>query len=128
MIILDTCAFLWLNVDPGRLSAKARRAVAVGPLAMVAISAWEIAIKVESGKLLLPGTMSPAEFVTMAMAHSDIHELSLDVATLCAAAALPRIHRDPCDRMIIAAAMRHEAPIVTADPLIGQYPGTKVIW
>jgi PIN domain nuclease of toxin-antitoxin system len=41
---------------------------------------------------------------------------------LCAAAALlPLIHRDPCDRFIIAAAKRLHAPIVTIDPKFRDY-------
>jgi PIN domain nuclease of toxin-antitoxin system len=98
------------------------------PLAVVAISAWEIAMKTQSNKLHLPDDMHPAEFMAIALADFNIRELQMDAATFCAAAALPPIHRDPCDRMIVASAQRHRLPIVTADTVIPRYPGITVLW
>jgi PIN domain nuclease of toxin-antitoxin system len=42
--------------------------------------------------------------------------------------ALPPVHRDPCDRMIVAAALRHRLAIVTADTTIPRYPQVQAIW
>jgi PIN domain nuclease of toxin-antitoxin system len=36
--------------------------------------------------------------------------------------------REDCDRIIIATALEHRMPIITADQIIPQYPGIKVIW
>lgn len=47
---------------------------------------------------------------------------------ICAAVALPPLHRDPCDRMIIAAALSHKLAIITADRVIPTYPGVKTVW
>jgi PIN domain nuclease of toxin-antitoxin system len=41
---------------------------------------------------------------------------------------LPEIHLDPFDRLIIATALHHWAPIVTADTTIPSYPGIRVVW
>ncbi len=43
-----------------------------------------------------------------------------------AAAELPRIHDDPCDRFIIAAARLHDLTVVTADEQFEKY-GVAVI-
>ena len=58
------------------------------------------------------------------------HLLELPVTADIAAKAadLPEIHLDPFDRLIIATAMHHHAPIVTADTTIPSYPGIRVIW
>ncbi|HEY5551963.1 MAG TPA: PIN domain-containing protein [Opitutaceae bacterium] len=41
---------------------------------------------------------------------------------LCAASAmLPLHHRNPCDRLIIAAAQRLDVPVVTVDPRFAAY-------
>jgi PIN domain nuclease of toxin-antitoxin system len=128
VIILDTCALLWLVGTPEKLSQRARRAVSTMPLAVVAISAWEIALKTQSNKLHLPDGMVPTEFMAMALADFNIRELHMDAATFCAAAALPPIHRDPCDRMIVASAQRHRLPIVTADAIMPRYPAITVLW
>lgn len=37
-------------------------------------------------------------------------------------------HQHPCDRIIIATALEHRMPIITADQIIPQYTGIKVIW
>jgi PIN domain nuclease of toxin-antitoxin system len=42
-------------------------------------------------------------------------------------ARLPRLHRDPFDRMLICQAISHGLTIVTPDPLIRQYP-IRVMW
>ncbi len=34
---------------------------------------------------------------------------------------LPPIHNDPCDRMIIASALKHRLSVVTLDPVFGSY-------
>ena len=128
MIILDTCAFLWLVSSPDRLSIKARRALETQPMALVSISAWELAMKAGAGKLVLPPSLSATEFVQQALEVYDIHEVMLDSEMLCAAAGLPSIHRDPCDRMIIAAALTRNLPVVTADAVFLKYSGIQVIW
>jgi len=130
MIVLDTCTLLWLVAEPERLSQAAVSALRrhEASLAVVSISAWEIAVKAGAGKLGLPPGISPAEWFGQARAEYGLHELPLDSAVLCRTAALPPIHRDPCDRFIIAAALYHHAPVVTADPLFAAYPDLTVIW
>ena len=39
---------------------------------------------------------------------------------------LAAIHADPCDRLIIATAERHDLPVVTADAMFARYGGTVV--
>ncbi|MCL6639871.1 MAG: hypothetical protein K6T92_00720 [Candidatus Rokubacteria bacterium] len=60
MILLDTHAWLWLALDPGRLSSGAaraiRRALRATGLAMAFISLWEAAMLIARGRVVPQGT------------------------------------------------------------------------
>ncbi len=128
MLLLDTCALLWLAGDQGSLSRSAVAAIAsAGAGLMVsAISAFEIAVKHRQGKLLLP--LPPDQWYGQALASHGIGELPIDGRCALLAASLPPVHRDPCDRFLIAAATIHRLAIITPDKTIAQYPGLRVIW
>jgi PIN domain nuclease of toxin-antitoxin system len=57
-----------------------------------------------------------------------LRELPLDGTVACAAAALPPVHRDPFDRVIVALAHTHGCTVLTADENIQKYAGVKTIW
>jgi PIN domain nuclease of toxin-antitoxin system len=46
----------------------------------------------------------------------------------CAAAALPRLHRDPFDRVIVALAQAHALTVLTSDENIRRYAGVTTLW
>ena len=124
-MILDTCALLWLASGDKKLSRSALKEVNAAAVVYVsAISGFEIAIKVAKGKLKLP---SPAqEWFEKVIGHHGLAMLPLDLSTCIAAAQLPPIHNDPCDRFIIAAAKLHELTVVTSDEQFEKY-GVPVI-
>ena len=125
MILLDTCALLWLVSGGGRLSQTALEEIEqVSVVYVSAISGFEISLKYHKGKLGLP--VPPQEWFDMAVKHHELTVLSLDVETCIAATELPPIHQDPCDRFIIATAKRHNLPVVTADQRFQEY-GVHVI-
>jgi PIN domain nuclease of toxin-antitoxin system len=55
-VLLDTHVFLWWNDGNSQLSKKAHRILSdpANTLVLSVASAWEIAIKVQSGKLRIP--------------------------------------------------------------------------
>ena len=128
MILLDTCALLWLAIDPGQLSGAAREAVRKHSdrLFVSAISAFEIGQKHARGKLKLK--LPPKRWFGRALELHGLHELSLDSTILLAATALPDRHRDPLDRILIATAQARKMTLLTPDPLMRSYTGTKVLW
>jgi PIN domain nuclease of toxin-antitoxin system len=91
-----------------------------------AVCPWEIAIKVASLKLLLAET--PASWFLGLADRYHLREVALDARIACAAAALPRIHHDPFDRVIVALAQAQALTILTSDDDIPRYPGVTVIW
>ncbi|MBT5706238.1 MAG: type II toxin-antitoxin system VapC family toxin [Verrucomicrobia bacterium] len=119
-LILDTCALLFLATGDRRLSAGARKALSTSTVVSIcSITGFEIALKVAQGKLELP--LSPREWLAGMVDEYDLNVIDLDLEICQQAAELPSIHRDPCDRFIIAAAMRINAGVVTADPVFARY-------
>ena len=120
MLLLDTCALLWLVNGGGQLTQTAREAIDRAPEVYIsAISGFEISLKYHQGKLGLP--LKPREWFKMAVEHHELSVISLDVDICIASTDLPSIHKDPCDRLIIATAKLHRLPIVTADPRFQDY-------
>lgn len=119
-MILDTCALLFLPSGDQRLSESTRDLLAREQTVWYcAISAFEIALKVRKRKLGLP--MKPDRWIHSVATRYGLTEIPLD-SDLCAAAALlPPIHKDPCDRFIIAAAKRLRAPVITIDKRFRDY-------
>lgn len=124
-VVLDTCAVLALAA--GDLSTHAVSEIRRADQASVSsVTAWEIAIKVAAGKLRLNGP--PERWFADLLEHYDLREVHLDAELACAAAALPKIHRDPFDRAIVALARATDSVVITSDERIRQYPGVTVRW
>jgi len=126
-ILLDTHAFLWAVMDSERLTPKAREMMSdpANDLLLSAASAYEIAVKAAKGRLQLPE--EPATYIKTRVATLGLQELAVTVEQVAAAAALPPIHADPWDRLLIAQARLEQIPILTADRLIQRYE-VETIW
>jgi PIN domain nuclease of toxin-antitoxin system len=70
----------------------------------------------------------PDRWFSDLLAHYHLQEVQLDAALACAAAALPPIHRDPFDRVIVALARATDSILITSDGRLGEYPGIVVRW
>ncbi len=127
-VLLDTCALLWLAESPVSLSAEARAAITSYPdeLFVSAISAFEIGLKQRKGRLNLG--MEPETWWRLAIAHHGLTVISISDEIALASTALPPLHADPCDRLIVATAAAIQSTIITSDPLIRQYPNTNITW
>ncbi|MGI9303723.1 MAG: type II toxin-antitoxin system VapC family toxin [Gammaproteobacteria bacterium] len=121
-ILLDTHILLWWLGDDSRLSSKARDLVA-DPANMPTVSAataGEIAIKQALGKLTIDGDLEK-EVREQGFAMLQVH-FAHAMETL----ALPAIHRDPFDRMLVAQARVENLPLLTTDTHILQYPANII--
>jgi PIN domain nuclease of toxin-antitoxin system len=124
-VLLDTCALLALA--GGVLPERAAGALGLASEASVSVvSAWEVAIKTAAGKLRM--TVPPYQWFRELAERHDLKELPLDAHTACTAAALPALHRDPFDRVVVAVAMQQALTVLTSDRDIAGYPGVTVIW
>ncbi|MEO5715361.1 MAG: type II toxin-antitoxin system VapC family toxin [Luteolibacter sp.] len=128
MILLDTCALLWLTMDQSGLSEQAKLCLQdhVGQLYVSAISAFEIGQKAASGKLKLK--LKPAIWFPRACALHGLEVIPLSAEAALTAAALPRLHKDPFDRLLVATAITQGFSLLTPDEKIRQYPKLKTVW
>jgi PIN domain nuclease of toxin-antitoxin system len=125
--LLDSHAFLWWMAGDERLpaSVKALMLDDGSTLFLSAASAWEIAIKAARGRLRLP--LPVDQYLALRSADDRIEPLEISFGHVLVAAALPPIHRDPFDRVLVAQAQTLGCPILTGDPEIAQY-AVDVIW
>ena len=127
-ILLDTCTFLWIAKDDPLLSPHARQRFLEPEheFLLSVVSAWEITIKYALGRLPLPTT--PDQFVPSERQRHGIAILPLGEGASVIEYRLPKLHKDPFDRMLICQAMTDGLVLLTPDPLIRQYPGIQVEW
>ena len=128
MLLLDTCTLVWLDSDPALLSAGARQEIGnqARSLFVSSVSALELAIKIRKGKLTLP--MPLETWFPGVLAAHGIEEIVVDWRVSAATGALPLLHSDPFDRIIIATAKLNNQSIVTPDQLIRAYSDVSVVW
>ena len=120
-LLLDTQALLWWRNSNKKLGPRARAAIKrdAADVRVSAASAWEIAIKFYLGRLSLP---APVEaWMPAALDDSGFRALSVTVDHAIAAGALPQVHADPFDRMLIAQAQLENLTIVTSDVAFDAY-------
>lgn len=115
MLLLDTnIVYRWLMAlpIPGPVIQRIR-----SEGAMVSIlSPWEMLIKHDVGKLDLP-TLDVASDI----AAQGFDLLAIKPEHLLALTELPKLHRDPFDRLLLAQAKAEGATIVTTDRIFGEY-------
>ena len=80
------------------------------------VSFWEVAIEVSLGKL----AVGLRELIAVAD-RQGVERLGLTDAHILGVAALPRHHRDPFDRMLIAQARAEGVSLLTADRTLAAY-------
>lgn len=113
-LLLDTHAFLWW--DEGVLPANVVRRVREAQTVHVsAASAWEVAIKAGLGKIVVTGSFAEAT------RDYGFKELPVGFAHAEFVRALPPLHRDPFDRILVAQAIVEGLTILTRDPLVRAY-------
>jgi PIN domain nuclease of toxin-antitoxin system len=116
-LLLDTHPLLWWVTDSAALSAEARQAIADrrNSVHVSVASIWEIAIKAGKGKLKLYDEFDPT------LDQEPFARLAILTPHARAVRALPHIHGDPFDRLLIAQARVEDLTLVTRDPLINRY-------
>lgn len=125
-LLLDTHVFLWLQTEPERLGEHLTLVEdRTTTLLLSAASSWEIAIKYGIGRLPLPEP--PERYVPTRMRAIGAEALPIEHAHALAVAALPALHRDPFDRLLVAQAGTTGATVLTADPALAQYPAETLL-
>jgi len=125
-LLLDTHALLWFVLNDPKLSASAR-AVIADPLNEVLVSPasfWELAIKISLEKSSLNEPYE--EFMNRAIQGNDMAILPIEPRHTSALIPLPRHHKDPFDRLLIAQAIVEGISVVSMDSTLDLYPITRI--
>jgi PIN domain nuclease of toxin-antitoxin system len=122
ILLLDTHLLLWAAGEPERLpeAARARIEDPATTLLFSAASLWEITIKAALGRADF--VVEPARLYS-GLVENGYAELQIRAAHAVAVAALPPLHRDPFDRLLVAQAQVEDVALMTSDPMVAAYPG-----
>lgn len=121
-LLLDTHLLLWAAGQPDRLPATARASLEDlgNELLFSSASLWEVAIKRGLGR---DDFQVDARLLRRGLLDNGYQELPITGEHAVAVAGLPPIHKDPFDRILVAQSMIEGVLLLTADPLVAQYPG-----
>jgi PIN domain nuclease of toxin-antitoxin system len=132
VIVLDTHAWIWWVAAPPRIPKRAtsliEQAIAAGePILISSISAWEVAMLVDRGRLEL--TMPVHDWVARSEAVALFRFVPVDNRIAVRALELPEFaHRDPADRIIVATALVEGATLITGDDRLRRYRAVTTEW
>ena len=126
-LLFDTHAFIWWDGEQSKLSAAALAACQspANSLHLSLASVWELQIKTQLGKLAL--RLSRADVLRDQQQQNGLVLEQVTLEDILALSALPTLHRDPFDRLIIAQTNRGGFHLVSHDPEIARYP-VAVLW
>jgi len=122
--LLDTSTLLWALGEPERLSARAGRLVEAGENVVSVASYWEVVIKTQKGLLSISDL---GTWWRRATELTAARVLNIRASHITALAALPMLHKDPFDRILVAQAKAEGLALVTNDGSIGAYP-IRTLW
>jgi PIN domain nuclease of toxin-antitoxin system len=126
ILLLDTNALHWWLSDPERLGTIATKTIEnrSDSIVVSAVVPWELAIKTNLGKLRAQTLLANWE---SKLAEEGFSELPIDAGHAIRAGLLPRHHKDPFDRVLVAQAQATGWPIISADSVFEAY-GVRRIW
>lgn len=121
-LLLDTHLLLWAAGEPKRLPTVARKLIndSRNELLFSVASLWEIVIKRSLGR---DDFRVDPRLLRRGLLDNGYAELAIGGEHALAVDSLQPIHRDPFDRLLIAQAQVESVTLLTADPLLGRYPG-----
>jgi PIN domain nuclease of toxin-antitoxin system len=114
-LLLDTCTFLWLALQPERISPAARQLLD-GPgnvRRLSQVSVLEIVLKYRAGKLPLP--LPPDIWIPSRRQFFQLENLQLNESVIYRSGLLPAGHDDPFDRLIAAHAIESGSMLLSPD-------------
>jgi PIN domain nuclease of toxin-antitoxin system len=120
--LLDTNAALIALTEPDMLSPGARAAAGGGPNVLSVVSYWEVLLKSMKGSLKVG---DPRTWWLEALEQLAAIPLALRPEHIAEVHTLPRIHKDPFDRVLIAQATAEDLELVTTDAEISRYASER---
>ena len=128
MILLDTHAWLWLRSSPEKLSSQGRSFTLGEPLAVSAISCWEVATLSRLGRIKLDSSVDA--WIGRALSGQpeiSVVPVSRDIATNAGGLDEP-FPGDPADRIIFTTAVVLKCSLLTKDRRLRDYSPAVAVW
>lgn len=121
-LLLDTQLLLWAAGQPERLSARARKQLndPGNELLFSAASLWEITIKTTLGR---DDFRVEPRVLRRGLLDNGYVELPITSEHAVNVDALPPLHKDPFDRLLLAQALVEGITLLTADAQLVRYRG-----
>ncbi len=127
-VLLDTCAIIWLGTKESNLTRATLdllmaedTEVCVSAVSMMELSCLQAKQRVDLGK-------SWQEWWDDLLVMNGWTCLSITPAIAREAYSLPEpFHRDPADRLLVATARIENAPLITGDSLLIDYPHVSTL-
>ena len=119
-LLLDTHLLLWAVARSQRVSSEARSLIEdpANEVYYSAANIWEIAIKStlrrKDFRVDLPLLLSTLRIM-------GLTEVSVTAAHAAGISRLPRVHRDPFDRMLVAQSIAEPMTLLTNDAVLKRY-------
>lgn len=119
--LLDTQLLLWAAGQPEQLPTAACEVLnnSLNELVFSAASLWEVSIKCGLGR---NDFRVDPRLLRRGLLDNGYIELPITSEHAIAVHGLPAIHKDPFDRILVAQSMVEGIILLTADPLVAQYP------
>jgi PIN domain nuclease of toxin-antitoxin system len=121
-LLLDTHLLIWAADSIERVPTGARALMAdpENELLFSVASIWEVAIKCGLNR---PDFQIDARMLRRGLIDNGYCELPILSEHVVAINALPSIHKDPFDRLLVAQAMVEGIALLTNDATVAQYQG-----
>jgi PIN domain nuclease of toxin-antitoxin system len=121
-LLLDTHLLLWAAQGSEHLSPRAQMLMRKpeNELLFSVVSLWEIMIKRGLGR---EDFKVDPRILRRSLLDNGYRELPIFSEHVVAIEALPPIHKDPFDRLLIAQAMAEGITLLTADTHVAEYSG-----
>ena len=133
MILIDTQILVWATTSAEPAAGVQRRAARTfetlqeeGVL-VSAISAWEVALKLQRGHLAFRGTTDDWLAAAKGVPFLSFLPVTPEIALASETKLADWPHRDPADRFILATAMTHGLRLLTSDEKLLAFGGPNLI-
>jgi PIN domain nuclease of toxin-antitoxin system len=125
-LLLDTHTAIWAVDSPDRLGRRGRQLIEdqANEILISAVVPWEIAIKMNSGKM--PPHVLATDFLQV-LHEEEFTSLEIDPLHAIRSGLLPFHHRDPFDRLLAAQSLELGVPLISVDTVFDHY-GVHRIW
>lgn len=129
MILLATCAIIWIALEPSKLTPKAKKAINRSQQEMIIsdISIWEISVLTRRKRLVIDDTAAGFMNLIIQSLNCHIQPITPEIAKLSVHLGA-EINNDPADRLIAATPIIENAPVITVDQNLRDAAILETIW